>query len=61
LPFHQLTARFAFIVGITALLMNIGESTFYNQLLQASVWLWLGLGAHSTYRNSATFVARYVD
>lgn len=43
-PFHQLTARFAFIVGVTSLLMNVGESTFYNQLLQASIWLWLGLG-----------------
>jgi hypothetical protein len=31
-------------VGVTSLLMNVGESTFYNQLLQASIWLWLGLG-----------------
>jgi O-antigen ligase len=45
LPATFLTLRFAFILVVTALLMNLGESTFYNQLLQAFLWLWLGLGA----------------
>jgi O-antigen ligase len=40
------TTIFAFVVGITALAMNFGESSFYNQLLQAFVWLWLGIGVH---------------
>ncbi len=41
---NMLTVGFALIVGVTALVMNIGESTFYNQLLQAFIWLWIGLG-----------------
>jgi hypothetical protein len=36
--------RLSFVMCFTALLMNIGESTFYNQLLQAFLWMWLGLG-----------------
>ncbi len=46
-PARVLTSRFAFVAGTTALLMNVGESTFYNQLLQAFLWLWLGLGVNS--------------
>jgi O-antigen ligase len=46
-PAQALTLRFAFVAGTTALLMNVGESTFYNQLLQAFLWLWLGLGVNS--------------
>jgi hypothetical protein len=40
------TTIFAFVLGVTALAMNFGESTFYNQLLQAFVWLWFGIGVH---------------
>ena len=50
LPATFLTLRFAFILAVTALVMNIGESTFYNQLLQAFLWLWLGLGASCAQR-----------
>jgi len=56
LPYHQLTARFAVIVGLTALLMNVGESTFYNQLLQAAVWLWFGLGSAALSGDSRVFL-----
>lgn len=52
-PATFLTLRFAFILAVTALLMNIGESTFYNQLLQAFLWLWLGLGANGAQRIAA--------
>jgi len=45
IPTTFLVLRLAFVMGFTAMLMNIGESTFYNQLLQAFLWLWLGLGA----------------
>jgi hypothetical protein len=34
-------------MAVTALLMNIGESTFYNQLLQAFLWMWFGLGVNA--------------
>ena len=44
------TISFAVVVGLTALAMNFGESTFYNQLLQASVWMWLGLGVQCATR-----------
>jgi O-antigen ligase len=49
-PATFLTLRLAFILAVTALVMNIGESTFYNQLLQAFLWLWLGLGASCAQR-----------
>ncbi len=42
-----LTLRLAFLMAVTALLMNIGESTFYNQLLQAFLWMWFGLGVNA--------------
>jgi hypothetical protein len=34
----------AFTMGVTALVMNIGMSTFYNASLQAFLWMWLGIG-----------------
>jgi O-antigen ligase len=40
-----LTLRLAFIICVSALFMNIGESTLRNAPLQGFVWLWLGLGA----------------
>ena len=46
-PATFLTLCLSFVMVITALLMNVGESTFYNQLLQAFLWLWMGLGARS--------------
>jgi O-antigen ligase len=50
LPATLLTLRLAFVLAVTALVMNIGESTFYNQLLQAFLWLWLGLGVNCARR-----------
>jgi O-antigen ligase len=46
-PATSLTAHLALIMAVTALLMNIGESTFYNQVLQGFLWTWLGLGARA--------------
>ncbi|HEY0704491.1 MAG TPA: O-antigen ligase family protein [Candidatus Acidoferrales bacterium] len=42
-----LMLRLGFIVGVTAMVMNIGEFTFYNVELQAAVWIILGLGARA--------------
>jgi O-antigen ligase len=56
-PATILTLRFAFVLAVTALVMNLGESTFYNQLLQAFLWLWLGLGASCAQRISAASIA----
>jgi hypothetical protein len=42
-----LVLRLSFVMAVTALVMNIGMSTFYNQLLQGFLWTWLGLGAHA--------------
>lgn len=56
-PATFLTLRFAFVLVVTALVMNVGESTFYNQLLQAFLWLWLGLGASCAQRIGAAPIA----
>src|SRR5262249_44438024 len=37
----------SFIMGVLALLMNLGMETFYTPFLQGFLWLWLGLGARS--------------
>jgi O-antigen ligase len=57
-PATFLAMRLSFVMGITALLMNIGESTFYNQLLQAFLWMWLGLGVSSA-ESIASFAKDY--
>ena len=42
----QLTILYAsFIMGVLALVMDIGMATFYALVLQGFLWLWLGLGA----------------
>jgi O-antigen ligase len=48
LPATSLTARLSFIMILLALVMNIGESTLYNLLLQAFLWTWAGLGARAS-------------
>ncbi|MBZ5502959.1 MAG: O-antigen ligase family protein [Acidobacteriia bacterium] len=35
----------SFIMTITALIMNIGMSSFYNLPLQGFLWMWMGIGA----------------
>ena len=44
-PATSLAAQLAFVMGMTALFMNVGESTMRNAPLQGFLWLWLGLGA----------------
>jgi hypothetical protein len=39
--------RLSFVMVVTALLMNVGMSTFYNAALQGFLWMWLGLGVAS--------------
>ena len=43
-PATSLASHLAFVVGVTALFMNVGESTLRNAPLQGFLWLWLGLG-----------------
>jgi hypothetical protein len=47
IPATLLTLRLGFIMGVTALVMNTGMSTFNNLSLQDFLWIWLGLGARS--------------
>lgn len=42
-----LILRLSFVMAVTALIMNIGMSTFYNLILQGFLWIWLGLGARA--------------
>jgi O-antigen ligase len=53
LPATLLAARLSVIMIVTALVMNIGESTYFNPLLQTFLWMWMGLGARA-----ATTLAR---
>jgi len=46
-PATCLVMFLAFIMVVTALLMNVGESTFHNAPLQGFIWMWLGLGARA--------------
>ncbi|HKM67283.1 MAG TPA: O-antigen ligase family protein [Candidatus Acidoferrum sp.] len=48
MPFNYLVMRLGFVMIITALVMNIGMSTFYNQLLQGFLWIWMGLSARAS-------------
>jgi O-antigen ligase len=51
-PAQMLTVRLAFIMIVTAMVMNIGETTFYSQVLQGFLWIWMGIGASSSTRLS---------
>jgi hypothetical protein len=51
-PAQILTVRLAFIMIVTAMVMNIGETTFYSQVLQGFLWIWMGIGASSSTRLS---------
>jgi O-antigen ligase len=46
-PANLLTLRFALIMLILALVMNVGESTLHNLILQSFVWIWAGLAGRS--------------
>jgi O-antigen ligase len=49
------TVRLALIMTVTALVMNVGMVTLYNQILQGFLWMWMGLGvrAAQTLREAA--------
>ena len=34
-----------FVMVVTSLFMNIGEFTYFNDMLQGYLWMWFGLGA----------------
>lgn len=42
-----LTLRLSLVMCATALVMNVGMSTFQNLSLQAFLWMWLGLGVRA--------------
>lgn len=47
IPATMLVLRLGFVMILTALVMNIGESTFYNAILQGFLFLWLGVAARA--------------
>lgn len=53
LPATSLIMRASFIMIVLALVMNFGESTFYNLLMQSFLWLWIGLGARAALRETS--------
>jgi len=58
LPANVLAVRLSITMIVTALVMNVGESTFLNFLLQGFLWTWMGLGARSA-RTIAEFSRWY--
>jgi hypothetical protein len=40
-----LVVRLGFVMVLTALVMNVAMTTFHNHLLQAFLWMWLGIAA----------------
>jgi O-antigen ligase len=47
LPAQMMAVRLSFIMIVTAMVMNIGETTFYSQVLQGFLWIWMGIGARA--------------
>jgi len=47
IPATFLVLRLGFVMILTALVMNIGMSTFYNAILQGFLFLWMGLAARA--------------
>lgn len=45
IPATFLVLRLGFVMILTALVMNIGMSTFYNAILQGFLFLWMGVAA----------------
>jgi O-antigen ligase len=46
-PATLLALQLTFVMGVTALFMNVGETTMRNAPLQGFLWMWLGLGARA--------------
>jgi O-antigen ligase len=47
MPAQMMAVRLSFIMIVTALVMNIGETTFYSQVLQGFLWIWMGIGVRA--------------
>jgi O-antigen ligase len=47
LPATSLVLKVSIVMLLTALVMNVALTTFFNQLLQAFLWLWAGLGVRA--------------
>ena len=47
MPANLVVLHAAMLMGVLALVMNLGMATFYSPFLQGFLWLWLGLGARS--------------
>ena len=54
-PALLMTMQAGLIMGVLALLMNVGMSTFYMPFLQGFLWLWLGISARSAVNARALF------
>lgn len=48
MPATSLVMRLSLVLIVLAMVMNVGESTFYNLLTQGFLWLWIGLGARAS-------------
>jgi O-antigen ligase len=46
-PALLMTVQASLIMGVLALVMNVGMSTFSTPFLQGFLWLWFGIGARS--------------
>jgi O-antigen ligase len=46
-PATLMAVHFTMIMGVLALIMDLGMSTFYSPFLQGFLWLWLGIGARA--------------
>lgn len=51
-PGYVVCINASLIMGILALIMDIGMATFYTPFLQGFLWLWLGIGAGAAARLS---------
>jgi len=53
LPANRMVLQATFIMGVLALIMNLGMGTFGTPFLNGFLWLWLGVGARAamTARN----------
>ena len=47
LPANRMVVQATFVMGILALIMNLGMGTFGTPFLQGFLWLWLGIGARA--------------
>ena len=47
IPATFLVMRLGFVMILTALVMNVGMSTFYNAVLQSFLFLWIGLSVRT--------------